>query len=526
MPHQSVADNTPVLAGVGQITAPVPDPIESAWSHADIAGEAARIAMRDALPGGDLASCIDTVAAVRTFADTLPIWNSPFGGPDNFPCAIAARLGFLPDNAVYEIVGGHSPQRLVGEYCEKLFSGKVEVALIVGGEVIANMKAAMRQKSVLNWNETVGGPLDDRSIINGEPLFTRLEEKHNIRFPMQIYGLMENARRKELKQTAEEYSRNMGILFSKLSDVAASNPYAAYPKAFDAETLVTATENNPMMVSPYTKHLIARDTVNQGAALILTTAGKARTLGIDEDKWIYLHGYTDCTDRTLLERNKLGRSKAMELALGGALEAADIASDQVSYFDLYSCFPVVVSNACDILGISMEDPRPLTTTGGLPFFGGPGNNYSMHGIASLVEKLRSDPGRFGLAYANGGWMAKHSAGVYSKEPPSRGWVPCSSKNMQTLVDSDFKPGIEYQPTGKATIQSFTINYDKGKPVSGIIIGSLNETKKRFLAVIDSKDSDTFEQMQKTDPLGKTIYVTANPDGNRFAFYPGNPGKNK
>ncbi len=520
MAKPSVSHNTPILAGVGQITVPVPDSIESARSHADIAGEAARIAMNDALPGGDLASCIDTVAAVRTFADTMPIWRSPFGGPDNFPCSIASRLGFVPDHAVYEVVGGQSPQKLVGECCEALFSGKAEVVLIAGGEAIANMRAAMHRKAALDWNESVDGPLDDRGINHDRPLFTSLEYKHNLSLPMHYYGLMENARRKELKQTAAEYILNMGILFAKLSKVAASNPHAAFPKAFDAKTLITPTEKNPMLVSPYTKHLIAKDNVNQGAALILTTVGKAKSLGIPEAKWIYLHGYADCHDRTLLERNKLGRSKAMELALKGALEAAHIVIDRVSHFDLYSCFPIVVSNACDILGINMEDPRLLTTTGGLPFFGGPGNNYSMHGIVSLVEKLRTDPGNFGLIYANGGWMSKHSAGIYSTEPLARGWAPCSSKNLQALVDNDFRPGIEYQPRGKAEIESFIINYDKGTPANATIIGCLDTTKKRFMAVVDAKDLDVLEHMQTSDPLGKSIYVTANSDGNRFVFKPG------
>ncbi len=517
MTHPLVAGNTPILIGVGQITVPVPDSIESAWSHADIAGEAARIAIRDALPGSDLARHIDTVAAVRTFADTAPIWKSPFGGPDNFPCAIASRLGFMPDHAVYEAVGGHSPQKLVGECCEKLFSGKAEVVLIAGGEVMANIKAAMWQKAELEWNETVAGPLDERGNKKGDPLVTRLEYNHNIILPMHYYGLMENARRGELKQTSAEYNRNMGILFAKLSDVAASNPYAAFPKAYDAETLITPTENNPMLVSPYTKHLVAKSSVNQGAALVLTTVNKARSFGIDEAKWIYLHGYVNCNDHTLLERNKIGRSKAMELALKGTLKAAGIVSEQLSYFDLYSCFPIVVSSACDIMGINMDDPRPLTTTGGLPFFGGPGNNYNTHGIVSLVEKLRKDPGSLGLAYANGGWMSKHSAGVYSTEPPARGWSPCSSTNMQALVDNDFRPGIDYEPSGKAEIESFIINYNKGKPVNSVIVGLLNKTKKRFLAVTDPKDSDTFEKIQKTDPLGQTIYAAANPDKNRFAF---------
>ena len=60
--------------------------------------------------------------------------------------------------------------------------------------------------------------------------------------------------------------------------------------------------------------------------------------------------------------------------------------DDIDFFDLYSCFPSVVQITRDMLGIAEADPRELTVTGGLPYFGGPGNNYSMHAIASMMEK--------------------------------------------------------------------------------------------------------------------------------------------
>ena len=50
-------------------------------------------------------------------------------------------------------------------------------------------------------------------------------------------------------------------------------------------------------------------------------------------------------------------------------------------------------------------PPPLTVTGGLPFHGGPGNNYSMHGIVAMLDVLRSPAqrGTFGRVTATGGF---------------------------------------------------------------------------------------------------------------------------
>ena len=44
--------------------------------------------------------------------------------------------------------------------------------------------------------------------------------------------------------------------------------------------------------------------------------------------------------------------------------------------------------AMEALGLELGDERPVSLTGGLPFFGGPGNNYSMHGIASAVTAVQ------------------------------------------------------------------------------------------------------------------------------------------
>ncbi len=51
-------------------------------------------------------------------------------------------------------------------------------------------------------------------------------------------------------------------------------------------------------------------------------------------------------------------------------------------------FRAAVELAAEALGLATDDPRGLTVTGGLPYFGGPGNNYTTHGIATLTDLLR------------------------------------------------------------------------------------------------------------------------------------------
>src|SRR4029079_16579289 len=86
---------------------------------------------------------------------------------------------------------------------------------------------------------------------------------------------------------------------------------------------------------------------------------------------------------------------------------------------LFACFPSAVEGGAGEIGLAPDDPRGLTVTGGLPFFGGPGNNYSLHAIAEMVTGLRDAPGSYVLVGANGGLLNKYSVGIYSTTPV--GW---------------------------------------------------------------------------------------------------------
>ena len=145
------------------------------------------------------------------------------------------------------------------------------------------------------------------------------------------------------------------------------------------------------------------------------------------------------------------------MAVQEALSVAGIGLDDVATFDLYSCFPVPVFAICDGVGFATDDPRGLTLTGGLPFFGGPGNNYSMHGIAETVNEMRERPGRFGLVGANGGIMSKYSVGVYSTEPAD--WTADRSAELCDEVAARPTVPVTTVADGPATIETYSVRYD-------------------------------------------------------------------
>ncbi len=130
-------------------------------------------------------------------------------------------------------------------------------------------------------------------------------------------------------------------------------------------------------------------TVDQGAAVILMAEDLAKKHARKNEKPVYFlgGGYAEDRQRFMIEKSDFTSSPPLKDAVQKALERSNTSIDELDCFDLYSCFPCAVSIAKKMTGISDEDPRPLTLTGGLGFFGGPGNNYSLHSIATLAEKI-------------------------------------------------------------------------------------------------------------------------------------------
>ena len=241
--------------------------------------------------------------------------------------------------------------------------------------------------------------------------------------------------------------------------------------------------------------------VNQSAALIMTSVDNARRMGIDPSRWIYLNGCAEATDHWhVCHRINYYSSPAIAMAGKKALAMARCTIDDIGYFDLYSCFPSAVQIARDMLGVEEDDPRPLTVTGGLPYHGGPGNNYTMHAIAEMVQKLRNQPGKMGLVTANGWYITKHAIGIYSSRPNQNPWQRENPEIYQKALDAQPHPEVAEAPLGKGQIETYTVVYDRdGTPGAGIVIGRLADNR-RFIAVTP-RDRQLLESLTTSDPVG-------------------------
>ena len=137
-----------------------------------------------------------------------------------------------------------------------------------------------------------------------------------------------------------------------------------------------------MVGFPYPKLMNSNNSVDQAAAILLTSAGTAAALGIPRDRWVFPIASADAEDPPLSERADMHTSPGLRAAGGAALRLAGVDAGNLAHVDLYSCFPSAVQIAAAELGLPLD--RELTVTGGLTFAGGPWNDYVSHAIATMT----------------------------------------------------------------------------------------------------------------------------------------------
>lgn len=495
----------PVIVGVGQTVShwDGTNGIEGAPSPLSLMVDASKAALGDA---GFAASEIDAIAVVRINQDSYRNAPRPLGHNDNMPGTLSRDLGASADKLIYSQAGGNTPQTLVNEMAARIHDGEFDCALISGSEAIRTAKGAKKNSLDIDWTDTDDAPFDDRGF--GPMLLTRTEAKHGMVLPAIFYGIFENAIRTREKRTRSQHRAAMAELFAPFAAVAEKNPFAQFPVAHDEAFLATPSKKNYEFADPFLKWFIAQDAVNLGSAALIMSSSKADALGIAENKRVYLHGAGEATDDDISERPIIDRSWAMDTATKRALDQAQLDVSSIKHLDLYSCFPCAVFSGCAALGIdSQTDTRALTQTGGLPFFGGPGNNYSLHGIAEIVQKVRGDAGSFGLVLANGGWMTKEAVGIYSTQKPGA-FTPA-----EPYATPKKKVEIK-QESGPVTVESYTVVHGKDGPKTGILF-TRREDGARTLARTNAEGMAIL--LEETSAIGRAGRVEVSDTVGTFSF---------
>lgn len=478
---------TPVLVGYGQVNQHDENP---AVEPVDLMVQAARAAADPRL--------LEAVDAVRVV--NLLSWRYRDPG-----LLLAQRI--RADKAVtrYTGIGGNVPQTLVNMACLDIQQGKADVVLIAGAETWrtrSRIRAAGRRPDWTKQDESVpSAPGGDESVPMAAPSDIRI----NLDRPAYVYPMFEQALRIAAGETPDEHRRRIGELWAQFSAVAADNPHAWNREALTPEQIWQPSASNRMISWPYTKLMNSNNMVDQGAVLIVASAEKARHLQIPSDRWVFPYAGADSHDTyAIAERAEFHTSPAIRIAGRRALELAGAGVDDMDLVDVYSCFPSAVQVAARELGLPVGKPdRPLTVTGGLTFAGGPWNNYVTHSIATMAERLAAQPGQRGLITANGGYLTKHSFGVYGTEPPKHEF---RWEDVQSEVDREPTRTAVVEWSGVGTVESWTTPVDRDGAPEKAFLAVRTPEDARVLAVIT--DRAGAEATVRDDIAGAAVRVHA------------------
>jgi len=502
------SDSQPILVGAAQTVQRwngdgVPD------DPLGLMTRAARTALADA-GSARLAASIDRVAVVNVLT-----WSYA-----DAPGALSARLGLAPRERIYTSIGGNTPQYLVNRAAEALAAGRCRAVLLAGAETgDALAKARKIDRRFDEWPKRA-----EPAAVEGDQRqgVSETEMDYELFLPSAMYPLIETAIRSRAGRSPREHQEFLGKLFAGFAAVAAKNPAAWFRDAHSAERIATPTPDNRYVGYPYTKLMNSIIAVDQAAAVVMTTEAHARELGIDPNRWVYPMGGADQNDVWhVTERPDLSRSPAIRAAACRAFDQAGCRIEDITDFDLYSCFPAAVEIALDELDLSADDSRPLTVTGGLPYFGGPGNNYSLHAIATAVDRVRANRGARVFVSALGWYCTKHAIGVYGGQRGVKPWTQepdRARKAEQTAIDRTALPPPLARAEGSARIEAFVIRHGRDGSATDATVLARLENGARALARFDAPGAD-LEALENEELVGRSGTLRHDPKAglNLFRF---------
>jgi acetyl-CoA C-acetyltransferase len=426
----------------------------------------AKQAAQDAGGGAALLESLDTICLVDAVG-----WH-----PENAPALLADALGARATTLITAPIGGETGLSLINGAAARIAAGQSRAAFVGGVHALKSLRAAMQARVRLPWPK--GGRGELQLWSDPRPGETELERRHGLEQPTEFYPLFENALRARRRGELQAHRAALGRLFSPMTRVAAQNPYAWFPVERTPDELCAVSSNNRMVAYPYTKYLNAVLDTDQAAGVLLMSSEAARSAGLPRDRSMYWLGGSFAEEKSwfVSERADLSRSEALEACASRALGTSGVAMDEVDFIDFYSCFPVAVELACEAYGLAEDDPRGVTITGGLPYAGGPGSNYTTHAVAAMLERIRGRPGSVGLCTGNGWYLTKHSAALFGSEPRT---VHPREEGPKAVGAEPLQ--IVSECSGRGRVEAYTVSYDReGAPRRGIVLGRL-ESGERFVA---------------------------------------------
>jgi acetyl-CoA C-acetyltransferase len=480
----TAADHRPVLVGIGVAARREDDP-SRALEPLDLMLEAVQAAGTDTGSPAALRG-VQTVSVPRgrwTYANPAGEIARSVGAPQAL--SVLSTVGVLQ-------------QTLIGDACERIARGETHTELVAGAD--AGYRLLRAQLTGVTAPERAQTDAPDRLLSPKDELRHPVERRSGLAMPVGLYAILESAWRASNGWSVAEHRDRIARLWEGLARVAAHNPHAWNRQAPEAATIRDASERNPMQAFPYTRLHCSTWNVDQAGALLLCSAARAAELGIPQHRWVWALASTESNHMVPVSaRDRLEDCPGARLAGQAALEAAGLTADGIDLVDLYSCFPFAVQSYAAALGLPPD--RELTVTGGMPFAGGPYNNYVLQATVRAAERLRAGHGRTALVSSVSGVVTKQGFGVWATNAPAQGF------HRTDLSDAVARGTATREVidawTGPARVAGYTVLHGRGQAPRGV---ALLDTPGGARAMATTDHPAMVDRMQAEEFVGRTLQV--------------------
>ena len=258
-----------------------------------------------------------------------------------------------------------------------------------------------------------------------------------------------------------------------------------------------------MQAFPYTRLHVSTWNVDQAAALLLCSAARAEALGIPRSRWIYALASSESNHMVpVCARADLSRCPGARIAAQAALNGAGVAADEVDLVELYSCFPIAVETYAEALALPLA--RDLTVTGGMPFAGGPYNNYVLQATARAAELLRARGQGLALVGSVSGVLTKQGFGLWSMAPATSAFVHADVSGEVAAALTTVEVLDSFQ--GEAKVAGYTVLYGRGQVPRAVL---LVDTPDGMRAMATTQDATLIACMQARELVGNKVRIEHN-----------------
>ncbi len=475
------APNTPVLVGAAAVQQKADD-FRRAREPVALMEQTLRDAAADA--GSD---------ELLARADEILVPNSLWSYRD--PARILAdRLGASRATTLLAEFG-ILQQSLINRACQRILAGETQVMLVTGGEGRYRDQCAARAGEELYVTEQGEDVEPDVMQRPEAEMMSEVEGNAGLGMPVGYYAIMDSALRYKQGLSLEEHRDRMAAQYARFSEIAAGNPDAWVDEPVSAEFIREHSAKNRMLAFPYTKLHNSQWTVDQAAGLILCSAAVAEELGIDRSRWVFPVASTESNFMSVIStRGDLGASEGFRIAGRKAMELAGLDFNDIRLRELYSCFPFAVRVQREEFG--MHDEGDDSVTGAMTFGGGPLNNFVFQATAKMAQLLRENPGETGLVTTVSGLLTKQACGLWSTEPPAKGWAFADVTDEVRAATPLRELVADYE--GDGVIAGYTVLYQGMDPWRAIAVFDLPDDKR---TVCYSEDAAVIEGMMTREHCG-------------------------